>query len=158
MAMTSKVIVLMAALIAAPVVAAKSDISAADQKLLSGYALSLDTLHKYERAIAAVDAACSKDPKLREEDAAARPDESLDKAIQRVGKSTFYTRYLKPAGLEAKDAVLLPVVLIGAAAVVEMNADASKLPGLSAQQVDFYRSHQAEIKKMKLTGQCGQEE
>ena len=154
--MTSKVIVLAALLVSAPVLA--KPLAAADQQLMSGYTLDMGTLHKYEKAIAAVDAACAKDKKLREEDIAEHPGESLEQAIQRVEKTSFYATYLKPAGLTAKDAVLLPVVLIGAGAVVEMNADPAKLQGLSKAQVDFYRAHQAEIKGLKLASHCGEDE
>lgn len=157
--MTFRMKILICALASASASAAKSEVSAADQQLMSGYVLSMDTLNKYERAIAATDAACKDDRRLQEqaEDAAMHPGESLEQAIKRIGKSPFFTRYLQPAGLEARDAVLLPVALIGAGAVVEMNADVSKLPGLSNEQVTFYRSHQAELKGMRLTGTCGED-
>jgi hypothetical protein len=156
--MTCKVMLLAAALIAAPVIAAQP-MPAADQKLLSSYVPTMDNLGKYEAALAKVNDACQDDAALaaQTEDAAARPGETLEKAIARVAKTPVYMRYLKPAGLEPVDAILLPLVLTGAGAVVEMHADPSRLPGLSAQQVEFYRSHRAEIGKMELAADCDDE-
>lgn len=157
--MAFRAMILIAMLTSAPALAGKPAISAADVQSMSGYALSMDTLGKYARAIAAMDAACKDDRRLQEqaEESAMHPGESLEQAIKRVGKSPLVARYFQPAGLEARDVVLLPIVLIGAGAVVEMGADASKLPGLSAAQVAFYRAHQAELKRMQLRGSCGED-
>jgi hypothetical protein len=135
---------------------AKQEMSAADLKLLSGYALSMDKLHRYEGAIAKLDAACRNDAALREEseNAAPKPGATLEQTTHDVGATGIYKRYLKPAGLDPQDVVLMPIVLMGAGAVVDAHADQSKLKGLTDAQVAFYRTHRDEIQKLKLTGGC----
>ncbi len=103
--MAFRAMILIAMLTSAPALAGKPAISAADVQSMSGYALSMDTLGKYARAIAAMDAACKDDRRLQEqaEESAMHPGESLEQAIKRVGKSPLVARYFQPAGLEARD-------------------------------------------------------
>ncbi len=145
---------LLLCLFAAMTAQAKQEMSAADEKLLSGYTLSMDKLQRYESAIARMNVACKNDPALREESEAMKPGETFEQVIQRAGGTKVYKSYLKPAGLEAQDVVLMPIVLMGAGAVVEAHADQSKLKGLSDAQVAFYRAHRDAISKLKLTGEC----
>lgn len=151
--MTSRVVLLLC-FVASMAAQAKQEMSATDEKLLSGYTLSMDKLQRYQSAIAKMDAACKSDPVLREQSEAMKPGETFEQVIQRVGGTKVYKSYLKPAGLDAQDVVLLPVVLMGAGAVVEAHADQSKLKGLSDAQVAFYRAHRDAISKLKLTGEC----
>ncbi|HZP13701.1 MAG TPA: hypothetical protein VFB36_14880 [Nevskiaceae bacterium] len=151
--MTSRVMLLLC-LVASMAAQAKQEMSAADEKLLSGYTLSMDKLHRYAGAVAKMDAACKSDPALREQSDAMKPGETFGQVIQRVDGTKVYKSYLKPAGLEPQDVVLMPIVLMGAGAVVEAHADQSKLKGLTDAQVAFYRAHRDEIQKLKLTGEC----
>ena len=153
--MTSRVMLALC-LIASTSAQAKQEMSVADEKLLSSYTLSMDKLHRYEGALKKLDAACKTDASLRDEtqNAEPKPGATLGEAIQQVGSSGVYKRYLKPAGLEAQDVVLMPITLMGAGAVVEAHADPAKLKGLSDAQVSFYRTHRDEIQKLKLTGGC----
>jgi len=157
--MTSRVMLALC-LIASMSAHAKQEMSAADEKLLAGYALSMDKLHRYEGAISRMDAACKSDAALRDEaqNAEPKPGATLGEAVQQVSGTNVYKRYLKPAGLEAQDVVLMPIVLMGAGAVVEAHADPAKLKGLTDAQISFYRAHRDEIQKLKLTGACGDDE
>jgi hypothetical protein len=135
---------------------AKQEMSAADEKLLAGYTLSMDKMHRYEKAVATLNAACKNDPALKDESQNAEPKKgaTLAEAVQQVSGTTVYKRYMQPAGLDAQDVVLMPIVLMGAGAVVEVHADPKKLPGLSEAQLAFYRAHRDEIQKLKFAGSC----
>jgi hypothetical protein len=147
---------LLLCLVASTTAQARQEMPAADEKLMSGYTLSMDKLHRYQDALAKMTAACRNDPALRDESEKAEPKEgaTLEQAIQQVGETTLYKRYLKPAGLDAKDVVLMPIVLMGAGAVVDAHADQAKLRSLTDAQVAFYRAHHDEISKLRLAGGC----
>lgn len=154
--MTSRV--MLALCFVFPIISAQAaqELTVADQKLLSGYSLSMEKLRGYQDAVAKMDAACRNDPAVREaaDSAAPKPGTTLEQAIKDIGETPLYKRFMKPAGLAAQDVVLLPIVLMGAGAVVEAHADPAKLKGLSDAQVAFYRAHRDEIQKLKLTGDC----
>ena len=153
--MTSRVMLLLC-LVASCVAQAKQEISAADEKLMAGYTLSMDKLHRYATAVAKMDAACRNDPAIREESdqAAPKAGATLEQAVRQVGEASIFKRFMKTARLDAQDVVLMPIVLMGAGAVVEAHADLSKLHGLTDAQVAFYRAHRDEIGKLKLSGEC----
>ena len=100
--MTSRVILL--CLVVSCAAQAKQEMSAADEKLMSGYTLSMDKLHRYATAIAKIDAACRNDPAIKDDSEKAEKGKKnhpvpwptriklVASETQRCGVLTFFAR------------------------------------------------------------------
>lgn len=141
----------LALLAAAPALAKGSDMDAASLNALKTYTLTMDKIN----AMGAAYADLAKVPGLKEK-AGHVGDNAKTMAQMETNLAALpqAMAIFKKHGLTAHDAVVMPFVLMDAGTVVAYPTAAASLSDRTSQaQIDFYKAHQAELKKTAwLTG------
>jgi hypothetical protein len=126
------------------------DLSPADNKAMHDYTLSMDKVKAMQAAMDDYKAAVAKDPKLASEskdvDNDSKSIAQMEARFQSNPKlMTIYSRH----GITAADAVLMPLTLMSASVAAQYPSAAAKLSAqTSQQQIDFVKTHGADLKKM----------
>jgi hypothetical protein len=143
-------LILGAVFIAAASAVQAGDLSPADNKAMHDYALSMDKVKAMQAAMDDYKAAVAKDPKLASESKDVGDDSKSIAQMEAKFQSnpklmSIYSRH----GISSADAVLMPLTLMSASVAVQYPSAAAKLSAqTSQQQIDFVKTHGADLKKM----------
>jgi len=145
-----KRLLLAAAFAALPVLAHAGDISPDDLSKMRGYTLSMDKIRAMQAAMDDVRRAENSDPSLaaRSSDVGDSSKSLAEMEARLKSIPQLYAIYTRH-GLNADDAVLMPLVLMSAGVAAEYPQSAAKLADqTSPAQITFFKAHKAELKKM----------
>ena len=150
----SRLVGIVLAFLVSPAAVAQS-FSASDTREIQGYALTEAGLAKYSQATRNLDAlAMNPSTACDDDDASAT---SLDKMVARLDAVPGAKSAIKSAGMTTREYLLFTwsVFQNGMAAWALDQPGGKPSPGVSMANVDFYRQHEAEFKKLGKSGTSG---
>jgi hypothetical protein len=130
---------------------ADADLSPADKKSMHDYTLSMDKVKAMQAAMDDFNAQAAKDPSLKAQTKSVGDDSKsiadMEGKLQSYPRVvTIYSRH----GITVHDAVVMPFVLMYAGTAAAYPAAAAKIADeTSPAQIAFFKTHEAEIKKMR---------
>jgi hypothetical protein len=135
---------------------ASGQVSAADNKMLHDYVLTMAKVKAYETATENAMAAGKSDPSLKAEGdkMSGEPDKTLVDVKAKFAHRPHINAFYAKEGLSMNDAVLVPLTLMSACSVVQYPQIAEKMAdSVSPAQIAFCKQNMAALKQTKFV--CG---